>query len=510
MICLAAGWWPASCHAAKYDGRLTLSVADEQTGRPLAVRMQLRDGRGRPVRIRQKDVVSQGDYVVFDGQLTLQLRKGSYRFDIDAGPEFHTRQGHFTIDRNAEDSKQVTIARKVNMQEEGWWSGDLDVQQRSRDTRLLMQAAHVDYVPLLTQQNIRGKCKTWKGHSHATPSELTPPLYGPWAALDRRRGGGLLLLGQAASLDLCDLAADASSLSLLEEVSEVDSHVVALTPFAWDLPIWLAAGKLDAIQIIHRHALQNGTVDNEAWGKPRDKTFFPGKQGNGRWSEAIYQHVLNCGLRIPPAAGSGSGTNKSAIGANRMYIQCGGQFSRDAPFSREIWWQGLRSGRVLVTNGPLLRVSVEGHPPGHLFELGRNETRQFQIGLSLTFYAESPVEYLEIVKNGHVEHEVRLDDLAKQQGRLPALEFDDSGWFLVRAVTSNVQTYQLASTGPYYVEANDPSSTGGPRISRTSVQFFLDWLDEASEKFAGNKAVQADIRAARPFWKSLLNRANAE
>ena len=129
-ICLAAGLLPVACDAAKYDGQLTLSVADELTGQPLAVRMQLRDARGRAVRIRQKDVVSQGDYVAFDGELTFQLRKGNYQFDIDAGPEFHTRQGHFSIDRHAEDVKQVTLARKVNMQKEGWWAGDLDVWQR--------------------------------------------------------------------------------------------------------------------------------------------------------------------------------------------------------------------------------------------------------------------------------------------------------------------------------------------------------------------------------------------
>ena len=274
---------------------------------------------------------------------------------------------------------------------------------------------------------------------------------------------------------------------------------VALSPFAWDLPLWIASGELDAVQIIHRHALLGDVVDNEGWGRKRDKTFFPGKTGNGRWSEAIYHHLLNCGIRIPPAAGSGHGANKNPVGTNRVYVH-----SEDA-FSTESWLEGLCQGRVVVTNGPLLRTSVEGHPPGYQYELEPGETHDFQIGLGLAFYEQAPVEYLEIVKNGRVEHEIRLKELAESHGKLPPLQFTRSGWFLVRAMTSTSKNYQFASTGPYYVEVNDE-----PRISGKSARFFLDWLDDASKEFAGNEAVLADIAAARPFWEELLAKANAE
>jgi hypothetical protein len=115
------------------------------------------------------------------------------------------------------------------------------------------------------------------------------------------------------------------------------------------------------------------------------------------------------------------------------------------------------------------------------------------------------VEYLEIVKNGQVVHEVRLADLAQSAGRLPPLEFTESGWFLVRAMTTNSSTYQYASTGPYYVEAGSR-----PRVSRASVQFFLDWLDAATTQFADEPTMLRDIAAARPFWEGLLGETNAE
>jgi hypothetical protein len=357
-----------------------------------------------------------------------------------------------------------------------------------------MRAAGVDFAPKFVGENIRGKCR----EERVSADKLLGPRY--W--LDFRRGSGLLFLGaegsQPPGFNLCQLAADASSMPSLEAAFKSGSDIMALAPNAWDLPLWVAADKLTAIQIIHRHAPARGASEDDA-GRPRDKVSFPGKLGEGRYSEAIYHHLLNCGLRIPPAAGSGSGANKSPLGANRVYVDCGDEYST------ENWLAGLRAGRVVVTNGPLLRTSVEGQSPGHVFHLDQGEQRQFQIALSLSFYEKAPVEYLEIVKNGRVEYEVRLDELARQKGRLPPLEFSESGWFLVRAVTSNPQTYQFASTGPYYVEANYQ-----PRISRASVEYFLTWLDEAAEQFADKRAVLADIAAARPFWENLLSQANVE
>jgi hypothetical protein len=193
--------------------------------------------------------------------------------------------------------------------------------------------------------------------------------------------------------------------------------------------------------------------------------------------------VLNCGLRIPPAAGSGSGTNDSPLGNNRTYVYCG------EDFSYERWWEGLDAGRVFVTNGPLLRPLVQGKPPGHVFPLRPGETLTLEIGLELA--TRVPVDYLQIIKNGQVEAEVRLADWKQKKGRLPPVVFDDSGWFLVRAVTNNRRTYQFASSGPYYVER-----AGSERISSRSVQFFLEWIDAAKARLGKLKDIDDADRAA--------------
>ena len=108
--------------------------------------------------------------------------------------------------------------------------------------------------------------------------------------------------------------------------------------------------------------------------------------------------------------------------------------------------------------------------PGHVFEEPAGQSAEFEIALTLS--TREPINYLEIIKDGHVEREVSFDEY-RQGARLPKVRFDQSGWFLVRAVTAASKTYRFAMTGPYYVQIGPQ-----PRISKRSAQFFLDWAIE--------------------------------
>ena len=73
-------------------------------------------------------------------------------------------------------------------------------------------------------------------------------------------------------------------------------HIDIEKPFWWDMPVWVAMGMVDSIGLAHNHLWRGGMLDNEAWGKPRDKVFYPAPHGTGYWSQDIYYHLLNCGL----------------------------------------------------------------------------------------------------------------------------------------------------------------------------------------------------------------------
>jgi len=131
------------------------------------------------------------------------------------------------------------------------------------------------------------------------------------------------------------------------------------------------------------------------------------------------------------------------------------------------------------------------------------ETVTLSPTLSLAF--QEKVEYLEIIRDGLVVENVRLDAYAKMGGRLPDVEFTESGWIMIRAVTNYPKSYRLASTGPYYVEIGEKR-----RISEASSQFFIDWLQERQGKIKLRDEVMQYYEGAQKYWESVRQAANVD
>jgi hypothetical protein len=72
-------------------------------------------------------------------------------------------------------------------------------------------------------------------------------------------------------------------------------------PFWYDTPVWLASGMVDSVGIAHNHMQRGGVMPNEAWGRARDEQRLPDPEGNELWTQEIYYHILNSGLRLPPS-----------------------------------------------------------------------------------------------------------------------------------------------------------------------------------------------------------------
>src|SRR5262249_705740 len=81
--------------------------------------------------------------------------------------------------------------------------------------------------------------------------------------------------------------------------------------------------QIDSIGLANNHMCRDRMYEDEAWGKPRIAERLPAPLGNGYWSQEIYYHVLNCGLRIPPSAGSASGVLPNPVGYDRVYVHVG-------------------------------------------------------------------------------------------------------------------------------------------------------------------------------------------
>lgn len=497
--------------ASAQQGSLEFRAIDKDTGQPLAARMHLKDARGRPVKPPQ--VPYWKDHFVFDGAITLELPPGNYTFELEHGPEYRAISGNFMLAKDSADTKTVPLQRFVDMKQEGWWSGDLHIHRPPEDIELLMRAEDLHIGPVITWWN---KENYWR--KKPLPAEPLVKFdgnrfYRLLAGEDEREGGALLYFNLPQPLDIASKSREyPSPLKFVEEARASDGvHIDVEKPFWWDAPTWIATGKVDSIGLANNHQQREGMLDNEAWGKARPKKGYSSADANGRWSQHIYYQLLNCGLRIPPSAGSASGVLPNPVGYNRVYVHCDGELTWDA------WWKNLRRGQVVVTNGPLLRPRVfgpgappEGALPGHVFQADAGQSVELQIALNLSIRSPDKVEYLEVVQDGKVLHEVRLDKFAEAKGKLPPVKFTTSGWMLVRARTNNPKTYRFASTGPYYVEIGYQR-----RVSKEAAQFFHDWVYERAGRIKlDDPGQKQDVleyhKQARDFWKQKLAEANAD
>jgi len=497
-------------------GLLPLLGADE----PLAaLKLEITDARGNalPCRVHLLDGAGKShqppglpfwrDHFVCTGRVALKLPPGTYTYEIERGPEHERRQGKIDLKAGAEQTAKVQLGRVADLAAGGWYSGDLHVHRPVKDIELLMQAEDLNIAPVITWWNTRNE---WAKDAPPRPTLMKfdrNRYYDVMAGEDERGGGALLFFHLEVPLAITQAKREhPSALRFVEQARRLNPNVwIDLEkPFWWDAPAWLASGHVNSIGIANNHMCRSQMYLNEAWGRPRDERRLPNPLGNGHWTQEIYYHVLNCGLRIPPSAGSASGVLPNPVGYNRVYVQLEG------PLEYEPWWAGLKAGRSFVSNGPLLLSKANGHLPGHVFRGEAGKPLAIKVEFTLTSQDATPK--LELIKNGQIESTVVLGKETTRQGSTH-IEFRESGWFLVRALTDAPNTFRFASTAPFYVELGEQNQ----RISKRSARFFVDWVSERIARLEKTELTPGERREvletqekAKHFWQELADKATAE
>jgi hypothetical protein len=477
-------------------------VLEKQTSKPVPCRIHVRDQAGRPQ--RADDLPFWRDHFVCPGSARLRLTPGDYTYEVERGLEYAPRTGTFTVKHQAAAQVRLGLERRVDLAWEGWWSGELHVHRPVADMELLMRAEDLHVAPVITWWNERNEWARKPLPDDPLVRFDGDRYYHVLAGEDEREGGALLYFNLRKPLGLAGSGREhPSPMKFVAEARrQKDVWIDIEKPFWWDVPVWLASGQIDSIGLANNHMCRGKMFETEAWGKPRDVRRLPPPLGNGFWTQEIYYHVLNCGLRIPPSAGSASGVLPNPVGYDRVYVHV------DGAFSYEKWWEGLRAGRSFVTNGPLPRVRVNNELPGHVFSGPEGKEIDLEVEVALT--SGDRVRSLEVIKNGGVERTMSHEEWVKA-GTLGHVHFTQSGWFLVRVIADNAKTFRFASTAPYYVEIGE----GKRRVSKASARFFLDWVGERAKRVkledeAQRQEVLRHHADARKFWEEILTKATAE
>ena len=425
--------------------------------------------------------------------MELNLNDGAYAFRMVRGPEYRVVTGTFVMERTSSDAHAVRLPRTIHMIEKGWTSGDCCVPASKHSVALRMASEDLHVASVL-------------GHVKANPipyRENDDPIrHEPcWIREDSVHHDGLVAYGDSVP----DTKLLPSAWLAAGVKREDDLRIAIENPFAWPLPVWLASGQVDGFFLLGDWLRLDQQIRRIPDGRGPDRARAKSPHAIGAWAYEIYINMLEAGLRIPPLAGSGNDGVRTPIGYNRLYVSQpltassrGGNEQVTAVTSNDSWWKAAWSGHSVATNGPLLRPSLGGKLPGHVFTASTGETLQLRPVLSLT--TRDPVEYLEVIHNGQVHYRARLDEFAKAGGMIPPITFDQSGWVMIVVQTQYKDHFRAAISAPWYVEFD-----GQPRVTPQSVEFFQDWLNLYEVRLKRLPPAKLAphipyVQSARKFW----------
>jgi hypothetical protein len=217
-----------------------------------------------------------------------------------------------------------------------------------------------------------------------------------------------------------------------------------------ELPADVALGKVDYIEVV-------GFSDHKS-------------------SAEVWYKLLNCGFRLPAAAGTDFMGNyaslRGPVGLNRVYAQMPAEMP-DGPLKIGPWLAAIKAGRTFATNGPLLRFSLGEQPIGGEVRL----REKHEVPFTAEMHSMVPVDHLQIVCNGKVERELAMDRDQSSAHVDGSISLEASGWCVLRAFRDKAEypildLYPYATTSPVYV-----SVARAPVHNAADAAYFVAWMD---------------------------------
>jgi hypothetical protein len=199
----------------------------------------------------------------------------------------------------------------------------------------------------------------------------------------------------------------------------------------------------------------------------------------------VWHRALNCGFRVTATAGEDSILSLHAtaiLGSSRLYAYLGEKL--DWPG----WVEAIRKGRTFVTNGPLVRTTINGEIPGAEIEL---PAAGGEVVVEGRVDSIVPLEKVEIFQNSEVVETIPWPAGRRDLSFSRRIPISESSWISVRASARKMlhpidDSFVVGETGPTYVLCGDQ------RIrSRADAEYFVEWIDDISEQ-----------AKAHPGWRS--------
>ncbi len=483
-------------------GQLRITTVDRATGRQVPARVSVTGADGRSYApddawhhaddaVDHKQRRMEYGYFHSPGSSLLTVPAADVTIEVTRGPEYRVARRSVRIAPDTTVAERVVLERLTDLAGRGWWSGDLHVHMnygghyRSYPSRLRAMADAED-LHLIENLivNKEGRIPdigyfTGKPDPVSTPrvlilhdQEFHTSLWGHVGLLGLR--DHIVLPGYAAYAHTAAASLYPTNADVLAEGRSEGGVVGYVHPgdvladttkpdstLPYGLPVDVALGLVDYMELVSfsEHA-------STAW---------------------VWYRLLDCGFRIPAAAGADAMTNfaslRGPVGMNRVYVKLDGALTRDR------FLAGLKAGRTFATNGPLVELTINGHQAGDEIRLPSGGGR-LRVRAALKSFV--PVERLELVGRGGQVARFALEGDSTMATVDTTITVERSGWYTLRAWSTQsrhpvLDIYPFATTSPIYVTVG-----GAPVHSPEAAAYFARWVDRLDSLARASTAWNSD------------------
>ncbi len=471
-------------------GTLELYLRSED--KPTAARVYITDAEGKPHLVPGAVTYSRRgeDHSVVDQTADIPLPAGKYQVRAEKGPEFRAVEKSVTVTPGEPVRLDLDVPRFYNMNEMGWYSGDLHIHRSPEDLPVIVRAEDLNVAPTITRHLGGSRPPGPYPASPFLPVDANHFVSVHNQEVERlgQGHGAVVLLNTPEPVPAEGLTVlDPTETEFCRRARALGGFIDGEKPIWKNIPVNAALGLIDAIGIVNNHFHPRAVMaEAEKWGSmERDKPAYQTPAGFAQWMMDLYYSFLDCGFRIPVSAGSASGVMPVWPGYERVYVHLSG------PFTYQQWFQDLKAGRSVATNGPLLGVFLDGQPPGGQVDF------QGPGAYVLVIDAQSQdrLDRIEIVFNGQVIRSFAGGGNAAFRTAVN-LTIPEPGWLVVRCFEPNGETVRYAHSSPFYF-----LRSGKLPAKRAAAQRWADYVRKlsASVKAADYPSVEAYDAAQATF-----------
>jgi hypothetical protein len=460
-----------------------VTALDADSSQPVAARLYLRNDAGEAffftsaseegtaVRYEKQNWINaeSTEYhtTVSPHPCVAQVPTGTYQLTVERGPHYFPETLPLEITGPVE--LTVRLRRWADPAARGWFSGDTHLHRTIDELKNVVLAEDLNVALPLTNWVTIADTPPSAGNKNLTeiPEGLIQldedhviwPLnteYEIFSVGEQRHTlGALFVLGHRDPLPLgvppwkpvIDKAAAADP-RVLFDMDKLD------WPFAMLLPT-IAPGSL--YELANNHVWRTEFAFRQ-WNTAAPPFLHPpfgsSEGGHREWLDytmGMYYTLLDCGLRLPPSAGTANGVHPVPAGFGRVYVHLPDGFNFDT------WMEGLAAGRSFVTTGPFLEATAAGEQPGHVFQLDSTQPAT-PIELGIDVQSERPLSYGELLLNGRPVELLRPTNQATPAGSFRStlqttVSPTQSGWFAIRFWEPRPDGQsRFVHSAPWYVE----------------------------------------------------------